>query len=70
MGFTIVVCRFCGSDLEALVVEEVVEERYWFDANGYEGGRREVLKREYKCPECFKTLTTDEKDARKLLLKQ
>jgi hypothetical protein len=66
------VCRFCGSDLEALVVEEVVEERYWFDANGYdyEDGRREVLKREYKCPECFKTLTMDEENARKLLLKQ
>jgi len=54
-------CGFCGSKLEALLVEELVEERYWLEAEGYdyEDIRSEVLK----------TLTTNEDDA-KLLLKQ
>jgi hypothetical protein len=65
------VCRFCGSKLEALLVEELIEERYWLEADGYdyEDSRSEVLKREYKCPNCYKTVTTNEDDA-KLLLKQ
>jgi hypothetical protein len=65
------VCRFCGSVLEALLVEEVIEERYWLEPNGYEyeDSRSEVLKREYKCPNCYKTIATNEDDA-KLLLKQ
>ena len=64
-------CLFCGSVLEALLVEEVIEERYWLDASGYdyEDSRSEVLRREYKCPNCYKTLTTNEDNA-KLLLKQ
>jgi hypothetical protein len=54
-------CGFCGSKLEALLVEELIEERYWLEADGYdyEDIRSEVLK----------TLTTNEDDA-KLLLKQ
>jgi hypothetical protein len=54
-------CGFCGSKLEALLVEELVEERYWLEADGYdyEDIRSEVLK----------TVTTNEDDA-KLLLKQ
>jgi hypothetical protein len=65
------VCRFCGSNLEALLVEEVIEESYWLEPNGYdyEDSRSEVLKREYKCPKCYKTLTENEDEA-KLLLKQ
>jgi hypothetical protein len=37
---------FCGSKLEALLVEELVEERYWLEADGYgyENFRSEVLK--------------------------
>jgi hypothetical protein len=54
-------CAFCGSKLEALLVEELVEDRYWLEADGYdyEDIRSEVLK----------TITTNEDDA-KLLLKQ
>jgi hypothetical protein len=54
-------CGFCGSKLEALLVEELSEDKYWLEADGYdyEDIRSEVLK----------TLTTNEDDA-KLLLKQ
>jgi hypothetical protein len=54
-------CAFCGSKLEALLVEELSEDKYWLEADGYdyEDIRSEVLK----------TLTTNEDDA-KLLLKQ
>ena len=70
-GFNMAACGFCGSNLEALLVEEVIEERYWLEPNGYnyEDSRSEVLKREYKCPNCYKTVTTNEDEA-KLLLKQ
>jgi hypothetical protein len=39
-------CGFCGSKLEALLVEELSEYRYWLEANGYdyEDIRSEVLK--------------------------
>jgi len=59
--FNMAACGFCGSKLEALLVEELSEDRYWFEADGYdyEDIRSEVLK----------TLTTNEDDA-KLLLKQ
>jgi hypothetical protein len=27
---------FCGSKLKALLVEELVEDRYWLEADGYD----------------------------------
>jgi hypothetical protein len=29
-------CAFCGSKLKALLVEELVEDRYWLEADGYD----------------------------------
>jgi hypothetical protein len=60
-GFSMAACGFCVSNLEALLVEELVEDRYGLEADGYDYGnfRSEVLK----------TVTTNEGNA-KLLLKQ
>jgi hypothetical protein len=34
--FNMAACGFCGSKLEALLVEELSEERYWLEADGYD----------------------------------
>jgi transcription elongation factor Elf1 len=68
-------CPFCGSSLEALIAEETVREKYRFNLEVYNpipdygliGSESEVLKQEFKCPNCNRVITNNEDDARKLL---